>query len=349
MSQSPTFRVKLTGDFYDEAGHPKFPQMGLDVLDDASHIGYESFDEHRAEIGADQVADAQGVIVLSPQVTAQTVSQADELLAVGRFGVGYDTVDVEACTEANVAAFITAGAVDRSVAEATVGWMIALTHHVRAKDLLVRQGLWADRTQYMGCELRHRTFGAVGLGGIARAAIGLLDSFTMNPPLAFDPYVCKDVAKSIGTTLVPLDDLMAQADFVSVHCPLTDATHDLIGAAQIARMKPTAYLLNTARGGIVNEDALYDALKHNRIAGAAIDCFVDEPTTSNHRFSELDNVLLAPHAIAWTNEMFGDIGRAVCGGMIDLSLGRQPRGVLNPQVFEKPKFIDKWRRHQHES
>ena len=111
-------------------------------------------------------------------------------------------------------------------------------------------------------------------------------------------------------------------------------------------MKPDAYLINTARGGIVDEDALYDALADHRIAGAALDCFAEEPVIRPHRFGELDNVLLAPHSIAWTDELFRDIGRSVCQGMVDLSLGKVPRGVVNPQVFDRPGFQEKWARHQ---
>jgi phosphoglycerate dehydrogenase-like enzyme len=109
-------------------------------------------------------------------------------------------------------------------------------------------------------------------------------------------------------------------------------------------MKADAYLLNTARGGIVNEDALYDALKNHRIAGAALDCFAQEPMTAPSRFAELDNVMLAPHSIAWTDELFRDIGRAACQVMVDLSLGKRPHGVLNPELFERPSFQSKWKR-----
>src|SRR5205085_7441834 len=116
----------------------------------------------------------------------------------------------------------------------------------------------------------------------------------------------------------------------------------------LALMRPNAYLLNTARGGIVNEDALYDALKARRIAGAALDCFDQEPVTSPHRFGDLDNVLLAPHSIAWTEEMFRDIGRAACQVMVDLSLGKNPRGVVNPEVFDRPGFKAKWERFRRE-
>ena len=151
----------------------------------------------------------------------------------------------------------------------------------------------------------------------------------------------------LGVELVELGELMRRADFVSVHCPLNEATRGLIGAAELAQMRPDAYLLNTARGGIVDEDALYEVLAQGRIAGAALDCFAGEPVTAPHRFGELDHVLLAPHSIAWTEELFRDIGRTACRFMVDLSLGRRlERGVVNPEVFDRPGFQDKWQRVQ---
>jgi phosphoglycerate dehydrogenase-like enzyme len=163
--------------------------------------------------------------------------------------------------------------------------------------------------------------------------------------LAFDPYVAAQAGGEIGgVRLTSLDELLNKADFVSLHCPLTDQTRGLIGRRELALMKPDAYLINTARGGIVDEDALYEALREQRIAGAALDCFAEEPVVKPHRFGALDNVLLAPHSIAWTDELFRDIGRAVCQGMVDLSQGKKPRGVVNPQVFERPGFQKKWAR-----
>jgi len=339
-----TFVVSLTADFFDAEGTPKYRDLGFSVFDGQPQIERRTFAEHRPQIGPDQIDGVQGVIVLTPAVTAETVSRAENLLAIGRFGVGYDAVDVAACTAADVVAFITAGAVDRSVAEATVGWMIALAHHVRVKDRLVRNGQWNERSQYMGGELRDRTLGVVGLGGIARATIDLLRGFGMKPPLAYDPVIDAATAAKLGVRLVALEELLQEADFVSLHCPLNEQTRGLIGARELDKMKSNAYLINTARGGIVDEDALYRALKDGRIAGAAIDCFAQEPVTQPHRFGELENVLLAPHSIAWTNELFRDIGRAVCQGMLDLSLGRRPKGVVNSAVFDRPGFQAKWKR-----
>jgi phosphoglycerate dehydrogenase-like enzyme len=340
------FQVAFTADFYDGTGAPKYRDIGQSVLAEHPNIQRRVFKEHRPKIGADQIGDAQGVIVLTPAVTAESVSQAGDLLVIARFGVGYDAVDVKACTPAGVLVTITVGAVDRPVAEATVGWMIALSHNLRIKDGLVRTGQWDERSKYMGRELRDRSLGVIGLGGIARKAIELLRGFGMKQPLAFDPFLNQQSPAALGVRLVTLDELLKEADFVSIHCPLTEKTRGLIGARELALMKPEAYLLNTARGGIVDEDALYQALKDRRIAGAALDCFAQEPVTTPHRFGELENVLLAPHSIAWTEELFRDIGRAACQVMVDLSLGRQPRGVLNPEVFDQPGFKTKWARYQ---
>ena len=339
-----TFRVAHTADFYDAAGKLKFKDIGTEVLAAQSHIHASLLAEHRPHLDAEQIRQANGVVVLTPQVTARTFEGNPDLLAIGRFGVGYDSVDVAACTQAEVLIYITSGAVNRSVAEATIGWMIALCHHTMTKDRLVRQLQWNERAKFMGRDLREHTFGAVGLGGIARETIRLLGLFGMNPPIAFDPFVAPATARELGVELVPLPELMRRADFVSIHCPLSAETRDLIGAAELALMKPDAFLVNTARGGIVNEAALCEALKNRRIAGAALDCFDAEPVVTPHPFAELDNVLLAPHSIAWTDELFRDIGRAVCQGMVDLSLGRKPRGAVNPEVFDRPRFQVKWAR-----
>lgn len=344
MSAEHRFRVALTGDFYDAYGLLRYRDVGLDLLSAAPGLEVGRFVEHRPEIEPDQLAGVNGAIVLTPRVTARSLSASDDFLAVGRFGVGFDSVDVAACTAADVVLFITAGAVDHSVAEATAGWMLALSHHARVKDALVREGRWIERSHFMGSELREKRLGVVGFGGIGRAVVRVLSGFGMATPLVYDPFA--PASSLAGVEAVSLDELLARADFISLHCPLNDQTRGLIGARELALMKPSAYLINTARGGIVDEDALDTALSEGRIAGAALDCFENEPLTAPPRFARFDNVLLAPHAIAWTDELFRDIGRAACQGMIDLAQGRRPRGVVNPEVFDRPGFVAKWRRLQ---
>jgi phosphoglycerate dehydrogenase-like enzyme len=336
------FRIAWTGDFYDANGLPRFPDVGRSVLEGHPNISCSAFHENTSEITPEQIGDAHGVVVLTPRVTAASLAGCSHLLAIARFGVGYDTVDVAACTRAGVLAIIAAGAVDRSMAEATLTWMLALTHHVRSKDAMVRQGRWDQRSTFMGTELRDRTLGVIGLGGIGRCLLQLTQGLGMKPPLTYDPFVDEAGAKQMGARAVSLRQLLTESDFVSIHCPLTQQTKGLIGASELAVMKSTAYILNTARGGIVDEDALFAALQQRRIAGAAFDCFASEPLQGPPRLAELDNVLLAPHCIGWTEELFRDIGRTACRSLLDLSNGNRPHGVLNPELFEQGIFRERW-------
>jgi len=339
------FHLRLTADFFSDRGTLLYRDIGLGVLEAAPSVQWAAFAEHHAEIQPAQLVGADAVLVLAPRVTRASLAQGRQLLAVARFGVGYDSVDVAACTEHDVAVLIAAGAVDRPMAEATLAWMLGLTHHVRTKDRLVREGRWHDRNSYMGCELRERTLGVVGFGGIGRTLVKLLSGFGMNQPLAFDPYLDAAATAAHGARKVELDELLRTADFVSVHCPLHETTRNLIGARELALMKPDAYLINTARGGIVDEDALHGALAEKRIAGAALDVFTGEPILQPHRFLAFENVLLAPHSIGWTHELFRDIGRTALTSVVELAQGRRPaRGVVNPEIFERPGFREKWRR-----
>jgi phosphoglycerate dehydrogenase-like enzyme len=344
-NMSQLFHIALTADFFDVAGRPLYRDIGLGVPERAPGITWKAMAPPTPEIEPEQLAGASAALVLAPRVSARSLSRSEDLLSVARFGVGYDSVDVAACTAADVVLLIAAGAVDRPMAEATLAWLLALTHHVRVKDQLVRDGRWHERHGFMGCELRERTLGVVGFGGIGRTLVQLLSGFGMNPPLAFDPHLDADTVARHGARQVELDELLRQADFVSLHCPLTATTRNLIGAPQLALMKPGAYLVNTARGGIVDEDALFEALSQKRIAGAALDVFLGEPILAPHRFGKLDNVLLAPHSIGWTHELFRDIGRTALGSLVELAHGRRPgRGIVNPEVFDRPGFQRKWAR-----
>jgi phosphoglycerate dehydrogenase-like enzyme len=342
---SNPLRLAITADFFDADGDLKYRDTGLGVLDaEPNLVEYERIGTFSSPIQPDQVADFDAVLVLTPAVAASSLARADRLLAIVRFGVGYDAVDVAACTASDVAVIITPGAVDRSVAEATISWMLALAHQTRIKDALVRSGRWDDRARYMGSELRDRVLGLVGFGGIARATKDLAHGFSMRKPVVYDPFVNDDVIRQHGCEPVSLDELLSVSDFVSIHCPLTNGTRGLIGKRELALMKPSAYLINTARGGIVDEPALCDALRSGAIAGAAIDCFEVEPVRTPHPLSEFDNVLLAPHSIAWSNELFRDIGTMACQSVLDLARGRRPHGLVNPEVLEQPGFLRKWKR-----
>ena len=338
------FRVALTADFFREDGALVQPDVGLSILEAQPHIEVAAFPTHDPFLKPEQIGTAQGVIVRGPSVTSESFRTAEHLLAIARFGVGYDSVDVAACTNADIMLFITPGAVDRPVAEATLTWMLALSHQVKIKDRMVREGTWQQSKYYVGWEIRERTLGIVGLGRIGRAVAEIIRGLGMNQPLAYDPWIDPQIAVDLGVRLVPLDALLRESDFISLHCPLNDHTRNLIGARELALMKREAFLINVARGGVVNEDALYDCLKAGGIAGAAIDVFVGEPLAGPSRFGEFDNVLLAPHAIAVTREHGRDIGRMACQGMVDLTRRKVPLGVINPEVLDRPGFQSRWNR-----
>jgi phosphoglycerate dehydrogenase-like enzyme len=339
------FEVAFTADFLSD-GKLVFKDIGLESLAKDQAIQYR-FLEPEATLSPHQLHNLDALICLGPKITAASLSRADHLIAVARFGVGYDSVDVNACTQADVALFIAAGAVNHSVAEAILGWMLALGHHLKQKDQLTREGRWNERSYWMGSEIRGKVVGLIGVGGIGGTLVDLLRPFGAAEIVAFDPYADAARAKQLMVRLVPLPELLCLSDYVVICCPLTEETRNLLGASELALMKPSAYLINAARGGIVNEDALVEALKFKRIAGAAIDVFASEPVTSQHPLCQLENVILAPHAIAWTDELFSEIGHMCCKQVVSLSNGDVPRGLVNKEVAERPGFREKLQRFQH--
>lgn len=339
------YQIGLTADFLDDAGNLTYQDIGLALLEANAGVEHAFFEKHDLEIQPAQIANFDSVLALTPRVTAATLKDVDRLTHIARFGVGYDSVDVDACTQNDVVLTITAGGVNYSVAESVVAFMLALCHKMLIKDRMTREGRWDDRSGHMGSELRDRTLGIVGLGGIGATLAEMVAPFRMKEVIAFDPYIDEARAKEAGVRLTSLDELMAEADFISVNCPLNDVTRNLIGESQIARMKPTAFLINTARGGIIDEGPLITALKENRIAGAALDCHEQEPLPAGSPIAELDNVIITPHAVAWSNDLFRDLGHIACQQMIDVSTGTIPHGVVNTDVLDRPGFQAKLARH----
>jgi phosphoglycerate dehydrogenase-like enzyme len=338
--------VAFTADFLSD-GKLVFKDIGLESLANDQAVQYR-FLEPEATLSPHQLHDLDALICLGPKISAASLSRVDRLIGVARFGVGYDSVDVNACTQADVALFIAAGAVNYSVAEAILGWMLALGHHLRKKDQLTREGRWIERSYWMGSEIRRKVVGLVGMGGIGGTLVDLLRPFGAAEIVAFDPYVDAARASQLMVRLAPLTELLRLSHYVVICCPLTEETRDLLGASELALMKPSAYLINAARGGIVNEEALVEALKFKRIAGAAIDVFASEPVTALHPFCHLENVILAPHAIAWTDELFSEIGQKCCRQVMTLARGEIPEGLVNKEVAGRSGFQKKLQRFQPE-
>jgi phosphoglycerate dehydrogenase-like enzyme len=345
-NSSHPFRVALSADFCDQQGRPIFPDLGLSLLDAVPTIAYEFLSEYRPEYAAEQLEICDVLISLKPRVTAQSLQKASQLCAIGRCGVGYDNVDLEACTENGTAVYITPGGVIRPVGESIVLLMLALSHNLIAKDHMVRQGQWMESTRRLGREPRQRVVGTIGLGNIAAEAIRLLKVFDVAKFLAFDPYASGDRASQLGVELVSLEELLRASDYVLVNCPLTPETRGLLGKPQFALMKPDAVIINTARGPIINEAALIDALQSGQIRGTALDVFEKEPLSIDSPLIAMNNVILTSHSIAWSEELFRDMGRIDCEGALAVYRGEAPQHVVNPQVLTRPAFLQKLEKHK---
>jgi D-3-phosphoglycerate dehydrogenase len=338
------FRVGVTRDFLKPDGTLGFGDIGLGLLDEAAGVEWEFLAEGSRELRAEQVRDYDAIVVLSPRVTAATLAGAERLAVVARFGVGYDSVDVDACTAAGVILTITPDGVRRPVAHATLAFMLALSTMMFQKDRITRAGRWDDRFDYIGMGLTGRTLGLVGVGNIGREVLDLARPLGMRH-LAFDPYTSPETAATIGVELTDLETLLRESDIVSIHCPLTPETRALVDAERLALMKPTAYLINTARGPIVDQRALTDALRERRIAGAGIDVFEQEPVDPADPLLTLDNVIVAPHALCFTDEVALGNGRSACRSILDVAAGRVPQNVVNRAALETPRFKEKLARY----
>jgi phosphoglycerate dehydrogenase-like enzyme len=330
------FRVGLTRDFLTSDGELVVGDIGLEKLMSIGNVYVEFFPEHLPEVSAVQAESYDAIISMAPGYTRHSMSGENLGLGlVARLGVGYDMVDVAALTEHDVMLTITPDGVRRPMATAIVTMLLALAHRLVAKDRLVREGNWQERTSIKATGLTGRTFGSIGLGNIGREVFCLLKPFEM-AHLATDPFVKPQDAAALGVELVDLETLMRRSDFISVHCSLTDTTRGMIGQRQLSWMKPTAFLINAARGPIVNQAALYRALKEGAIQGAALDVFEQEPVARDEPVLGLDNVVLTPHTICWTDECFLGMGKSAIDSVLSVLKGEVPQHVVNREVLERP-------------
>jgi len=337
------FKVGVTGELVDARGEPAFGREPLAALDAAEHLEWEWLPKGVREITADHAAAYDALYISASRVPAAAVARADlRLKLVSRHGVGYDNVDVAAMSRAGVLVANTPNAVTRPVATMALTLVCALAHRLMAKDRITRAGRWNDRLDLMGMGLTGRTLGVVGAGRIGKELLRMARVFDLKL-LAADPHADELELAYIGARKASLDEVMAESDFVVVACLLNEETRGLVGAAELARMKPTAYLVNVARGPIVDEKALYAALAARRIAGAGLDVFEEEPTPPSNPILELDNVIVTPHALCWTDELFRNIARSAIGAVVAVHGGRRPQFLVNPEALAHPR-VSAWLR-----
>jgi phosphoglycerate dehydrogenase-like enzyme len=342
------FRIGLSADFLNDNGELAFPDIGLSTLSGHARLVYEFISSYRPEYTPEMLAGYDVLISLKPKVTRESLEGITQLSAIGRCGVGYDNVDLAACTEHGIAVYITPEGVVRPVAESILLMVLALSHRLTIKDKLVRQGRWAESTLPLGREPRDRVVGTIGLGNIACEAVRLLKTLDVERFVAFDPFANPERAAKLNVELVSLEELLRCSDYVLVNCPLTPETRGLVGREEFAMMKQGAVIINTARGPIIDENALIEALRERRLAGAALDVFEKEPLSQDSPLTGMDNVILTSHSVAWTEELFRDMGRIDCMGALAVYNGEAPANVVNRKVLSNPLFLKKLERYRDE-
>jgi phosphoglycerate dehydrogenase-like enzyme len=328
MNASARFRVGLSRDILTRDGEPSFGKAPLALLAGDPRIEWEFLPESVDEITPDIMARYDGLYVNSPRVTAAAVARGDlRVKIVARHGVGYDSVDVRALAAKGVIATNTPVAVRRPVAVAALTFIFALAGRLVEKDRLTRAGRWHERTNWMGLGLTTRTLGVIGGGGIGRELLALARPFGWEMLVA-DPYVDAAALAPLGAECVALERLLQRSDFVVATVLLNEETHHLMNAQRFAQMKRSAYFINLSRGPIADEAALIDALRNRTIAGAGIDVYEQEPVAPDNPLLRMDNVLVTPHALCWTDECFDAIAREGLSCIVDFANGRTPKSVI---------------------
>jgi phosphoglycerate dehydrogenase-like enzyme len=331
------YRVGLTRDILDSRGAPAFGTAPLDILERAPDVEWEYLPEIVPAVTADHAARYDAIYVNMARVPDSAVARADcRLRVVARHGVGYDSVDVAAMTRAGVVVTHTPSSMPRPVATIALTFMLALAGRLFLKDRITRTGRWNERMDNMGMGLTGRTLGVIGAGRIGKELLRMARTFDVTL-LAADPYVNAIELAYLGARKVDLDTLMAESDFVVVCCLLNDETRHLVGAQQFERMKPGGYFINVARGPIVDEAALIDALRARRIAGAALDVFEREPIAPDNGLLAMDSVIVTPHSLCWTDECFHNMAVTGLTSIVDAFAGRRPEFVVNREVLEHPR------------
>ncbi|AFL95460.1 D-3-phosphoglycerate dehydrogenase [Thermococcus cleftensis] len=286
-------------------------KAGFDVI-------YEEYpDEERL---VELVKDVDAIIVRSkPKVTRRVIESAPKLKVIGRAGVGLDNIDLEAAKERGIKVVNSPGASSRSVAELAIALMFSVARKVAFADRKMREGVWAKK-QCMGIELEGKTIGVIGFGRIGYEVAKIAHALGMKV-LLYDPYPNEEMAKEVGGKFAQLEELLRESDVVTLHVPLVEQTYHLINEERLKLMKPTAILINAARGAVVDTSALVKALQEGWIAGAGLDVFEEEPLPKDHPLTKLDNVVLTPHIGASTEEAQMRAGVQVAEQIVEILKG----------------------------
>lgn len=306
----------------------KLTDEGIEILSNGGEFEVVNDPEISPERLAEVIGSFDALAIRSgTQVTAEVLANSGRLKVVGRAGVGLDNVDIAAATRRGIIVMNTPEANTLSTAEHTISMMLSLVRRIPQADRSMKEGLWAKKS-ITGSELYGKTLGILGLGKIGREVAKRMQAFGMNI-LGYDPFITAPVVEKLGIELTDVDDICRRADVITVHTPLNKETRGIINAERMKLMKPSAILVNCARGGIIDEDDLLEALKAGTIAGAALDVFGSEPLDKAHPLRDLENIVLTPHLAATTVEAQEKVTREVAEQIVEVLKGGAIRNAVN--------------------
>jgi phosphoglycerate dehydrogenase-like enzyme len=355
-----TFSVNYTGDYLNEEGRVGLGDIALDLYAEHRAIA-QDFLRDQSPLAGDatywdrlyslriephHVASSNGIVIFRPWVPSSAFADgADKLVVIGRAGAGTDKIDLAACTANDVAVFNAPDTLTHATASSAFVLMLALAKRLTEQERLLRTNRWDLQPQTMGIDLPGKTLGIIGLGASGRELARLCAPWGMTL-IAWSPRANPADAAALGVTLVPtLDDLLRASDFVSLHNRLDATTRGTFGARQFGLMKPTAYFINVARGEIVRQHEMVEALRAHRIAGAGLDVYEHEPIGLDDPLLSLDNVILTPHWLPSTRDAARMTMETMSRGMIRASQGLVPENIVNREVIDRPGWRQKLARH----
>jgi phosphoglycerate dehydrogenase-like enzyme len=357
----PQFSVLFTGDVLDKTGNVRGEDLGVEALRSTGFVDADFILEHKPpindagywdrlyslEIEAKHVAAANAIVIVRPWLKAEAFAGgADRLVAICRTGAGHDKIDIRACTQNDVVVFNAPDSLTHSTASGALTLMLALAKKLPLQQSLLTAGRWDRQSEAYGDDLIGKTLGIVGLGKTGQELARLVAPFYMKV-LAYSPRADRFTAEALGIELMTdLEELLSVSDFISLHCRLEPHTRRLLSASRLKLLKPSAYLINVARGEIIDEVALADLLRERKIAGAGLDVFDTEPLPLSSPLLRMDNVILTPHWLPSTKRAAMATRDVIVRNVIRVATGQLPGNILNPEVLGKPGFLRKLARFE---
>lgn len=332
---SATWRLAVTGDYAEPDGSTIYGDIGLDELA-AQGIEWEVIGEAGRELTAAELEGFDSLLLLGQiPVTAATLDGVTTLKHVARFGAGYDQVDLDACDERGIVVTNAPTGLRAPMAHTALTFLFALAHNLLPKDQLVRDGAWDRKADFHGTGLLNATIGVVGLGGIGQETVRTLRALGLSV-VAWNRSPRSEFCAEVGIDQLELDEVVSRSDFLVLTVAAAPETKHLIGRRELDLMPRGSYLVNIARGSVVDEEALIEALQDGRLAGAGLDVFEVEPLPADSPFLTMDNVVLAPHALSWTQDFISATAAEVRRCIVAMARGEEPVNVVNAPRHAPP-------------